>query len=77
MQPRLTSCHVRRQTNIPLLWGSCYHKDDDGKLWVEVIIVYTFWMQYQPCDVLTTSNNDAELFETRTVHFPRLKSSSV
>ena len=44
MQPRRTSCHVRRQTNVSPLRRSCYHKDDNGKLWVEVIIV-TFCKQ--------------------------------
>ena len=52
-----------------------YLKDDDGKLWVEVIIV-TFLVAIPTVDVLTASNNEVKLVESQTVYFARLKSSS-
>ena len=52
-----------------------YLKDDNGKLWVEVIIV-TFFNVIPTVDVLTASNNEVKLMESQTVHFARLKSSS-
>ena len=50
-------------------------KDDNGKLWVEVIIA-TFLDAILIVDVLTASNNEVKLVESETVHFARLKSSS-
>ena len=49
-------------------------KDDNGKLWVEVIIV--FLDAVAAVDVLTAGNNDVKLVETRTVQIARLESSS-
>ena len=46
-------------------------KDDNGKLWVEVIIV-TFLEEVATVDVLTANNNDVSLVKTRTVQFARL-----
>ena len=43
-------------------------KDDNGKLWVEAIIV-TFLDAVITADILTSSNNDVKICETRTVHF--------
>ena len=45
-----------------------YLKDDNGKLWVEVIIA-TFLgaVHVTTVDVLTASNNDVKLGETQTV----------
>ena len=45
-----------------------YIKDDNGKLWVKVIIV-TFFNAEATVDVLTASNNDVNFAETQTVHF--------
>ena len=42
-------------------------KDDSGKLWVEVIIV-TFLDAVATIDVITASNNDVKLGESRTVY---------
>ena len=42
-------------------------KDDNGKLWVEVIIV-TFFNALVTIDVLTASNNDVNFVETQTAH---------
>ena len=44
------------------------YKDDNGKLWVEVII-FTFLDTVVTVDVLTASNNDVNFVETQTVHF--------
>ena len=44
------------------------YKDDNGKLWVEVII-FTFLDTVATVDVLTASNNDVNFVETQTVHF--------
>ena len=44
-------------------------KDGNGRLWVEVIIIY-FLDAVATVDVLTAaSNDDLNLVETRTVHF--------
>ena len=40
--------------------------------WVEVIII-TFLYAVLTVRVLTASNNDMKLVETRTVHFARIK----
>ena len=45
-----------------------------GKLWVQVIII-TFLYAVLTVGVLTASNNDMKLVETRTVHFARIKLS--
>ena len=45
-----------------------YLKDDNGKLWVEVIVV-PFFNAVATVDVLTASNNDSNFVETQTVHF--------
>ena len=45
-----------------------YIKDDNDKLWVEVIIV-TFFNAVPTVDDLTASNNDVNFVETQTVHF--------
>ena len=37
---------------------------------------FTFWDAVATVDVLTSSNNDVELFETRNVYLAELKSSS-
>ena len=50
-------------------------KDDNGKLWVKVIIA-TFLDAIPTVDVLTASNNEVKLVESGTVHFARLKSLS-
>ena len=50
-------------------------KDDNGKLWVEVIIVSCL-KAVASVDVFTVSNTDVKLSETRTVRFSRLKSPS-
>ena len=52
-----------------------YLKDDNGKLWVEVIIA-TFLNAIPTVDVLTASNNEVKLVKSQTVHFATLKSSS-
>ena len=44
------------------------YKDDNGKLWVEVIII-TFLDTVVTVDVLTASNNDVNFVKTQTVHF--------
>ena len=44
------------------------YKDDNGKLWVEVII-FTFLDTVATVDVLTASNNDVNFVETQTIHF--------
>ena len=49
-------------------------KDDNGKLWVEVIIVIFLKDAVATVDVLIASNNEVKLVDTRTVHFARLKS---
>ena len=44
-------------------------KDDNGRLWVEVITIY-FLDAVATVDVLTAaSKDDVNFFETRTVHF--------
>ena len=48
-------------------------KDDNGKLWVELIIV--FLDAVAAVDVLTAGNNDVKLVETRTLNIARLESS--
>ena len=52
--------------NIPenRKWGTFYIKDDNGKLWVEVII-FTFLDAVATVDVLTASNNDVNFVETQ------------
>ena len=49
-------------------WITFYIKDDNGNLWVEVII-FTFLDAVAALDVLTTSSNDVNFVETQTVHF--------
>ena len=49
-------------------WTNFYTKDDNGNLWVEVIIL-TFLDAVATEDVVTTSNNDVNFVETQTVHF--------
>ena len=46
-------------------WTSFSIKDDNGKLWVEVII-FTFLDVAATVDVLTASINDVNFFETQT-----------
>ena len=48
-----------------------HNKNDNGKLWVEVIIV-TSLDAVVTVDVLTANNNDVNLVETRNVLFVRL-----
>ena len=48
-------------------WTTFYIKDDNGKLWVEVII-FTVLDTVATVDVLTASNNDVSFVETQTVH---------
>ena len=48
-----------------------HNKDDNGKLWVDVIIV-TSLDAVATADVLTANNNDVSLVETRNVLFARL-----
>ena len=55
-------------------WRTFHLKDDNGKLWVEVIIV-TFLDVLATVGVLIARNNDVKLVKTGTVHFARLKSS--
>ena len=43
-------------------------KDDNGKLWLRVII-FTYLDAVATVDVLTASNNDVNFVETQTVHF--------
>ena len=43
-------------------------KDDNGKLWVELIIV-TFFNAVATVDVRTASNNDVNFVETQTLQF--------
>ena len=43
-------------------------KDDNGKLWVELIIV-TFFNAVVTVDVRTASSNDVNFVETRTIQF--------
>ena len=43
-------------------------KDDNVKIWVEVIIV-TFWYAVATLDVLMANTNDLNLAKTRYVHF--------
>jgi len=50
------------------LFISFYIKDDNGKLWVEVII-FTFSDAVATVDVLTASNSDVNFVETQIVHF--------
>ena len=50
-------------------------KDANGKLCVEVIIVSCLKV-VASVGVLTASNTDVKLSETRTVRFSRIKSSS-
>ena len=45
-----------------------YHKDDNGKLWNEEIIV-TLLDAVATVDILRASNNEVKLVETRTVIF--------
>ena len=47
------------------------NKNDNGKLWVEVIIV-TSLDAVATVDVLAANNNDVNLVETRNVLFVRL-----
>ena len=49
-------------------WRTFYHKDANGKLWVEIIIV-TFLDAVATVVILKASNNDVKLGETGTVHF--------
>ena len=44
-------------------------KDDNGKLWVEAMIVTLFLDAVITADILTSSNNNVKICETRTVHF--------
>ena len=46
-------------------WTNFSIKDDNGKLWVEVII-FTFLDVAATVDVLTASINDVNFFETQT-----------
>ena len=46
-------------------WTNFSIKDDNGKLWVEVII-FTFLDVAAAVDVLTASINDVNFFETQT-----------
>ena len=46
-------------------WTNFSIKDDNGKLWVEVII-FTFLDAAATVDVLTASINDVNFFETQT-----------
>ena len=56
-------------------WRTFYIKDDNGKLWVEVIIV-AFLDAVGTVDVLTPAiKNDVKHVEARTVHFSRPKPS--
>ena len=48
-----------------------HNKNDNGKLWVEVINV-TSLDAVATVDVLTANNNDVKLVETRNVFFARL-----
>ena len=48
-----------------------HNKNDNSKLWVEVIIV-TSVDAVATVDVLTANNNDVNLVETRNVLFVRL-----
>ena len=43
-------------------------KDDNGKLWVEVIIV-AFFNEVATKDVIVASNNNVNFVETQTAHF--------
>ena len=56
-------------------WRIFNLKNDNGKLWAEVIIV-SFLDAIATVDVLTATNTDVKLVDTRTVQFARLKSSS-
>ena len=49
-----------------------YLKDNNGKLWVDVIVVI-FFIATGTVDVLTPSNNDVKLVETWTVYFANVK----
>ena len=55
-------------------WITFYIKDDNGKLWVEVIIVIFFYGVAAE-DVIVTNNNDFNFVETQTVHFAWLNQS--
>ena len=46
-------------------WTNFSIKDDNGKLWEEVII-FTFLDAASTVDVLTASINDVNFFETQT-----------
>ena len=49
-----------------------YLKDNNGKLWVDVIVVI-FFNAVGTVDVLTASNDDVKLVETWTVYFANVK----
>jgi len=49
-------------------WTTFYIKDDNGKLWVRVII-FTFLDAVATVDILTASNNDVNFVKTQTVLF--------
>ena len=49
-------------------WTTFYIKDDNGKLWVEVII-FTFLDAVATVDVLTARKGDVNFVETQIVHF--------
>ena len=61
-QASLLDCHIS---------FFVYKKNDNGKLWVEVIIV-TSLDAVATVDVLAANNNDVNLVETRNVLFVRL-----
>ena len=48
-------------------WTTFYIKDDNGKLWLRVII-FTCLDAVATVDVLTASNNDVNFVEAQTVH---------
>jgi len=49
-----------------------YLKDNNGKLWIDVIVVI-FFNAVRTVDVLTASNNDVKIVETWTVYFANVK----
>ena len=55
-------------------WITFYIKDDNGKLWVEVIIVIFFYGIVTE-DVIVVSNNDVNFIETQRIHFAWLNRS--
>ena len=59
-------------------WKAFYRKDDNGKLWVEMIIQYCYFLDaVATVDVLKESNNVEKRVKTRAVHFAWLKSWSL